>query len=59
MSEQRWKKSSRSGSTSQCVELAYEGGVRDSKNPTGPALAFDRIELVAFLAGVKDGHFSS
>lgn len=45
-----WRKSSRSGSTSNCVELANTGEVRDSKNPAGPVL---RVDLVGFLAAVK------
>jgi hypothetical protein len=31
--------------------------VRDSKNPTGPALIFTPGEWDAFLAGAKDGEF--
>jgi hypothetical protein len=51
-----WFKSSFSASGSQCVEVAWlsEGGVgvRDSKNPTGPALIFTPGEWDAFTAGV-------
>ncbi|MGW4279248.1 DUF397 domain-containing protein [Nocardia sp. NPDC004750] len=40
----RWFKSSRSTSAHECVEVAWleanHVGVRDSKNPTGPALIF-------------------
>ncbi|WP_084161263.1 DUF397 domain-containing protein [Nocardia sp. BMG51109] len=32
-------------------------GVRDSKNPTGPALVFTPSEWDAFTTGVKDGEF--
>jgi hypothetical protein len=32
-------------------------GVRDSKNPTGPALIFTPSEWDAFTAGVADGEF--
>jgi hypothetical protein len=32
-------------------------GVRDSKNPTGPALVFTPGEWEAFTAGVQDGEF--
>ncbi|WP_378743329.1 DUF397 domain-containing protein [Nocardia brasiliensis] len=57
----QWFKSSRSGSGDQCVEVAHlDGGivgVRDSKNPTGPALVFDPGEWDAFTAGVKGGEF--
>jgi hypothetical protein len=46
----RWRKSSRSTATETCIELAYAGLVRDSKNPTGPALA---VELTALIGAVK------
>lgn len=56
-----WFKSSRSQGGSDCVEAAHLGnglvGVRDSKNPTGPALIFTPGEWDAFLAGAKDGGF--
>ena len=31
--------------------------VRDSKNPTGPALIFTAAEWDAFVSGAKDGEF--
>lgn len=50
----RWRKSSYSnGNGGDCVELAQVSGlaaVRDSKNPTGPALVFARSSLAAFLS---------
>ncbi|MEU1982819.1 DUF397 domain-containing protein [Nocardia sp. NPDC019395] len=57
----KWFKSSKSGGNQDCVEAAHLGegfvGVRDSKNPTGPALVFTPGEWDAFLAGAKDGEF--
>ena len=54
-----WFKSSRSGGGKDCVEVAHlDGGavgVRDSKNPTGPALIFTPGEWSAFIADAKDG----
>ncbi|MFJ1458322.1 DUF397 domain-containing protein [Nocardia sp. N2S4-5] len=56
-----WFKSSYSESGSQCVEVAWlpEGnvGVRDSKNPTGPALTFTPSEWDAFAQGMHAGRF--
>ncbi|MBF6296903.1 DUF397 domain-containing protein [Nocardia amamiensis] len=56
-----WFKSSRSQGTSECVEVAFlDGGhvgVRDSKNPTGPALVFTPGEWDAFVAGACAGEF--
>ncbi|MGH4017535.1 MAG: DUF397 domain-containing protein [Gammaproteobacteria bacterium] len=56
-----WRKSSRSGGGGECVEVARlaDGAraVRDSKDPTGPALRFTPAEWTAFTAGVRDGEF--
>lgn len=58
----RWFKSSRSAGKTECVEVAFlDGGmvgVRDSKNPTGPALVFTPGEWNAFTAGAADGEFN-
>lgn len=59
LSTARWFKSSHSGGSQDCVEVAFlaDGtvGVRDSKNPTGPALAFAPADWDAFTAAVKQG----
>jgi hypothetical protein len=55
-----WHKSSHSGNGGNCVEVAQSSsaiGVRDSKDPAGPVLAFTRSEWSAFVHGVKDGEF--
>lgn len=55
-----WHKSTRSGN-GECVEVAGNlSGVvalRDSKDPDGATLVFDRAEWAAFLAGVRAGEF--
>lgn len=61
LSEAEWHKSTRSGpNCDNCVEVAFVGGavaLRDSKNPTGPALIFTEAEWLAFTLGAKDGEF--
>ena len=56
-----WFKSSHSSGQTECVEVAWlEGnlvGVRDSKNPSGPALAFAADTWVAFTASARSGKF--
>lgn len=62
MRDPRWHKSSYSSDQGgACVEVAdldHSGcAVRDSKDPTGPALMFSAAEWVAFTAGVRAGEF--
>jgi hypothetical protein len=57
-----WRKSSYSGSNGgNCVEIAdnLPGVVaaRDSKDPGGPALAFEPDGWRAFTAAIKTGEF--
>lgn len=52
-----WRKSSRS-SSGACVEVATDGErvcIRDSKDPSGAVLAFDRRAFKDFIANVADG----
>jgi hypothetical protein len=57
----RWRKSTRSGGAGDCVEVADNlpgvVGVRDSKDPGGPALAFTPEEWRAFISAARDGEF--
>jgi hypothetical protein len=53
-----WRKSSRSnGHGGNCVEVADNltgvVGVRDSKDPTGPVLAFEPVAWHSFVCAVK------
>jgi hypothetical protein len=56
-----WRKSIRSGSNGNCVEVADNlpdvVAVRDSKDETGPMLAFDPLAWRAFLGEVHKGAF--
>ncbi|WP_431973040.1 DUF397 domain-containing protein [Micromonospora haikouensis] len=51
-----WRKSSRSGSNDQCVEVVTDlpgvVGVRDSKDRSGPVLTVDAHAWRAFVAAV-------
>jgi uncharacterized protein DUF397 len=55
----RWCKSSASNPSGCCVELAelpgHQVAVRDSQDPTGPALVFGRAEMAEFLRGLREG----
>lgn len=58
----QWCKSSHSGTSGTCVEVAdLDGGhraVRDSKNPTGLALIVTPTEWSAFTTAVRAGEFN-
>ncbi|MFE3444442.1 DUF397 domain-containing protein [Nocardia sp. NPDC059180] len=62
LSGARWFKSSRSSMGKECVEVAHLNhnhvGVRDSKNPTGPALVFAPTEWDTFTTAIQRGRFT-
>jgi hypothetical protein len=62
LSGAEWRKSSRSGNSGNCVEVASNLpgiiAVRDSKDPDGGALVFSPAEWDAFIGGVRLGEFS-
>ncbi|WP_435613316.1 DUF397 domain-containing protein [Streptomyces sp. bgisy159] len=62
----RWFTSSYSNNGGQCIEIAANlvasrgvVPVRDSKNPSGPALRLTADAFSSFVAGVKAGEFGS
>ncbi|BCJ57163.1 DUF397 domain-containing protein [Micromonospora endophytica] len=56
-SDRDWFKSSRSSNNAACVEVRFVDGavdVRDTKDRTGPILAFDGRSWTSFLTSLKD-----
>lgn len=55
----RWVKSSYSGGNGACVEVRSPSvqavAVRDSKNPSGPALGFEPTAWSTFVGAVDSG----
>lgn len=56
-----WRKASHSGSNGgDCIEATRLGplvGVRDSKHPDGPKLAFTPREWTTFTSDIKSGRY--
>ncbi|GAB2690210.1 DUF397 domain-containing protein [Kitasatospora kifunensis] len=63
LSAAAWFKSSHSTNGGSCVEVApnFPGvvPVRDSKDPSGPALVVPAASWSAFVAGVRAGGFGA
>ncbi|QIZ33833.1 DUF397 domain-containing protein [Saccharopolyspora sp. ASAGF58] len=58
----RWRKSTRSSSYVNCVEVAFAGPVvaaRDSKDPAGGALLFGAATWSSFVDGLRAGRFDA
>ncbi|GIJ25348.1 DUF397 domain-containing protein [Micromonospora qiuiae] len=58
-----WRKSTRSGSSGSCVEVADNLpnaiAVRDSKDRRGPVLSFTADQWTGFVQGIKGGTFNA
>ena len=56
LSRAQWTKSSYSGNSGNCVEVARLStgvAVRDSKDPNGPVLIYTRDEWRGFVQGIR------
>ena len=55
----KWRKSSHSNPSGNCVEIAGLAGervaVRDSRRPDGPALVFSQAAWETFLRSLREG----
>ncbi|MFB7614040.1 DUF397 domain-containing protein [Kitasatospora sp. NPDC056181] len=58
-----WRKSTYSGDAGQCIEVSpgHPGvmPVRDSKDPSGPALVFPSAAWQSFVTAVRAGEFDA
>jgi hypothetical protein len=57
-----WRKSQRSNSQGACVEIARIGtetvAMRNSRDPHGPALIYQRADIVTLMNGLRSGEFN-
>lgn len=60
-SGRKWRKSSRSYGSGECIEVAAPSGkriaVRDSKNVHGAVLSFNPAQWNAFVVSIRSGKF--
>ena len=62
MADERWRKSTYSSESANCVEVAHtdtEVWLRDSKHPHGPVLQFDPDVWRRFVQDVSAGLFDT
>jgi Domain of unknown function (DUF397) len=61
LAQARWRKSSHSGTSGTCLEVAelHDGhhALRDSTNPTGPALIITPPQWSTFTTAIRTGEF--
>jgi hypothetical protein len=60
LSRAMWRKSTRSNYSGECVEVAnltHHIAVRDSKDPVGPKLIFNRQNWRQFTEAVREGGY--
>lgn len=60
LTSSRWRKSSRSSGSGNCVEVALADtvvGLRDSKDRTGPVLAIAPTAWTSFMTSMRSGDF--
>lgn len=62
LAQLRWRKSSRSSTWSNCVEVAFADqavAARDSKRRDGAALVFSQADWTSFLEAVRTDRFQA